>query len=97
MKKCSPKHLQIITDGNQTIPAQQTTTVNAKVVTTSTNDITGAIQPLPQFDETANIIVAPALVSAHNKRINITIVNLTEFPYTMKSHTKIAELQILKS
>ena len=96
MKKCNPKPLQIITDGNQTIPPQQTTTVNVIVVTTNTNDITGAIQPLPQFDETANIIIAPALASAHNKRISIKIVNLTEFPYTIKSHTKIAELQILK-
>ena len=96
MKKCNPKPLQNIFDGNQTIPPQQTTTVNAIVVTTNTNDITGAIQPLPQFDETANIIVAPALASAHNKRISIRIVNLAEFSYTMKSHTKIAELQILK-
>ena len=96
MKKCNPKPLQIVTDGIQTKPPQQTTTVNAIVVTTNTNDITGAIQPLPQFDETANIIVAPALASAHNKRISIRIVNLTEFPYTIKSHTKIAELQILK-
>ena len=96
MKKCNPKFLQIITDGNQTIPSQQPATVNAIVITTHTNDITGAIQPLPQFDETVNIIVAPALASAHNKRINIRIVNLTEFPYTIKNHTKIAELQILK-
>ena len=96
MKKCNPKPLQIITDGNQTKPPQQTTTVNAIIVTTNTNDITGAIQPIPQFDETANIIVAPALASAHYKRINIRIVNLTEFPYTTKNHTKIAELQILK-
>ena len=52
--------------GNQTLSPQQTTTVNAIVITTNTNDVTGAVQPLPQFDETAMIIVAPAL--AHNKR-----------------------------
>ena len=60
------------------------------------SDVTGAIQPIPQFDETATIIVAPALATAHNKRINIGIANLKDFPYTKKNHTKLAELQILK-
>ena len=60
------------------------------------NDVTGAVQPLPQFDETATIIVAPALATAHNKRLNIRIANLTDFPHTIKTHTKLAELQILK-
>ena len=54
------------------------------------------LQPLPQFDETATIIVAPALATAHNKRLNIRIANLTDFPHTIKNHTKLAELQILK-
>ena len=83
-------------EGNQTLPPQQTTTVNAIVITTNTNDVTGAVQPLPQFDETATIIVAPALATAHNKRRNIRIANLTDFPHTIKNHTKMAELQILK-
>ena len=96
MKNCNPKPLQIIAEGNQTLPPQQTTTVNAIVITTNTNDVTGAVQPLPQFDETATIIVAPALATAHNKRLNIRIANLTDFPHTIKDHTKLAELQILK-
>ena len=54
------------------------------------------IQPLPQFNETATIIIAPALTTAHNKGLNIRIANLTDFPHTMKNHTKLAELQILK-
>ena len=96
MKKCNPKPLQILAKGNQTLPPQQTTTVNAIVITTNTNDVTGAVQPLPQFDETATIIVAPALATAHNKILNIRIANLTDFPHTIKNHTKLAELQILK-
>ena len=96
MKKCNPKPLQIMVEGNQTLPPQQTTTVNAIVITTNMHDVTGAVQPLPQFDETATIIVAPALATAHNKRLNIRIANLTDFPHTIKSHTKLAELQILK-
>ena len=52
MKKCNPKPLQIMAEGNQTLPPQQTTTVNAIVITTNMNDVTGAVQPLPQFDET---------------------------------------------
>ena len=96
MENCNPKPLQIMAEGNQTLPPQQTTTVNAIVITTNTNDVTGAVQPLPQFEETATIIVAPALATAHNKRLNIRIANLTDFRHTIKNHTKLAELQILK-
>ena len=96
MKKCNPKPLQIMAEGNQTLPPQQTTTVNAIVITTNMHDVTGAVQPLPQFDEATTIIVAPALATAHNKRLNILIANLTDFPHTIKNHTKLAELQILK-
>ena len=96
MQNCNPKPLQIMAEGNQTLLPQQTTTVNAIVITTNTTDITGAIQPLPQFDETATIIVAPALATTHNKRINVRVANLTDFPHTIKNHTKMAELQILK-
>ena len=48
------------------------------------------------FDETATIFAAPALATAHNKRINIRMANPTDFPHTIKNHTKLAELQILK-
>ena len=70
-------------EGRQTLLPQQTTTVSA-------------VQPLPQIDETATIIVAPALATAHNKRLNIRIAKLTDFPHTIKNHTKLAELQFLK-
>ena len=95
-KNYNTKPLQIMTEGNQTLPPQQTTTVNAIVITTNATDITAAVKPLPQFDETATIIVAPALATAHNKRINLRIANLTDFLHTIKNHTKLAELQILK-
>ena len=78
-KNCNPKPLQIMAEGNQTLQPRKTTTVNAIVITTNAIDITGAVQPLPQFDETATIIVAPALATAHNKRINLRIADLTEF------------------
>ena len=81
---------------NQTLLPHQTTTANAIVITTNATDITGAVQLLPQFDVTATIIVAPAQATAHNKRINLRIANLTDFLHTMKNHTKLAELQILK-
>ena len=95
-KNCNHKSLQIMAEGNQTLLPQETTTVNAIVITTNATDITGAVQPLPQFDETATIIDAPALATTHNKRINLRIANLTDFPHTIKNHTKLAELQILK-
>ena len=60
------------------------------------NDVTGKVQSLSHFDETATIIIAPALATAHNKKINIRIANLTDFPHTIENHPKLAELQILK-
>ena len=70
MKNCNPEPLQIMAEGNQTLSPQPTTTVSAIVTTTNTNDVTGTVQPLPQFDETATIIVAPALATAHNQQEN---------------------------
>ena len=75
MKNCNHRPLQRLSERNQTLLPQQTTTVNAVVVTTNTSDVTGAIQPLPQFDEKAIIIVAPAFATALKKRINIRIAN----------------------
>ena len=66
MKNCNPKPFQTMAEGNQTLSPQKTTTVNAVFITTKTNDVTGAKQPLPQFDEAATIIVAPALAKTHN-------------------------------
>ena len=96
MKISDPKPLQILAEGNQTLLPQQTTTVNAVVITTNANDVTGAVQPLLQFDETGTIIVAPALAKAHNKRVNIRVANSTDFPSTIKHHKQLAELQILQ-
>ena len=96
MKNCNTKPLQIMAEGNQTLLPKQTTTVNAIVITTNINDVTGTVQPLPQLDETVTIIIAPALARAHNKRLNMRIAKLTGFHQTKKNHTKLAELQILK-
>ena len=92
MKNWNPKPLQILAQGQQTLLPQQTTTVNAVVITTNKIDVTGAVQPLPQFDKTGTIIVAPALATTHNKRINIRRANMTDFPHTIENHTKMAEL-----
>ena len=64
MKNCNPKPLQILTEGNQTLLPQRTSTVKAVVLNTNTNNITGVVQPLPHFDETATIIVAQSV--SHN-------------------------------
>ena len=96
IKNCNPKSLQIMARRKQTLSPQQTTTVNAVVITTNTNEVTATTQPLPQFEETATIIVAPALATAHDKRINNRKASLTDFPHTIKNHIKLAELQILK-
>ena len=55
------------------------------------HSITGTIQPLPQFDECAKVIT-----TARDKKIPIKIANTTDFPYTIATDTKMAELQNLK-
>ena len=42
------------------------------------------------------MIVAPAITTARDKKVPIKIANTTNFPYTIATDTKIAELQILK-
>ena len=90
-KNSNLKPLQIMAGGNQTITPQQTRTVSAIVITTNTNDVTGMVHPLPQFDETATIIVAPALATSRNKRIKIRIANLPDFPHTIKKPHRIGK------
>ena len=60
------------------------------------NPVTGTIQPLPQFDESSKLMVAPAITTARGKKVAIKFANTTDFPYTIAADTKIAELQILK-
>ena len=59
IKKCNPHPIQIRTNVTQMVPAQQTLTVNAVAITNIEHPITDTIQPQPQFDEDAQIIVAP--------------------------------------
>ena len=58
--------------------------------------IIGTIQPLPQFDECAKLIVAPTITTARDKKVALKLDDTTDFPYTISADTKLAELQILK-
>ena len=58
--------------------------------------ITGTKKPLPQCDECAKVIVAPTITTARDIKVPIKIANTTDFPYTIATDTKIAELQFLK-
>ena len=96
MQKSNPKPISIKTEGKHTIPAQDTQIIHASVFLNNDHPRTGTVQPLPQFDETAKLIVAPAKTTACDKRVAKKIANTTDFPYTINLHTKLAELQILK-
>ena len=96
MQKCILKPITIKTEEKQTIPAQATGIIHASITVSNDHPITGTVQPLPQFDENAKLIVAPAITTARDKRVPIKIANTTDFPYTITPHTKLAELQILK-
>ena len=95
-QKCNPKPITIKTEAKHTIPAHSTRIIYATIPVSTEHPITGTIQPLPQFDECAKVIVAPAITTARDKKIPIKIANTTDFPYTMATDTKMAELQILK-
>ena len=95
-QKCNPKPITIKTEAKHTIPAHSTRIIYATIPVSTEHPITGKTQPLPQFDECAKVIVAPAITTARDKKIPIKIANTTDFPYTMATDTKMAELQILK-
>ena len=61
MKNFTPQTMQVRTNETQTIPPQQARTINAIVITNAEHTITGTIQPLPQFDENTQIIIAAAI------------------------------------
>ena len=95
-QKCNPKPITAKTEAKHTIPAQSTRIIYASLPVSNENPITGTIQPLPQFDESSKLMVAPAITTARGKKIAIKVANTTDFPYTIAADTKIAELQILK-
>ena len=64
MKNCNPKPLQIRAEGNKFYPRNKQLQCRQKKITTSTNDARVAVQPLPQFEETAKIFVTPELATA---------------------------------
>ena len=95
-QKCNPKPITIKTEAKHTIPAHSTRIIYATIPVSIEHSITGTIQPLPQFDECAKVIVAPAITTARDKKVPIKIANTTDSSYTIATDTKIAELQILK-
>ena len=95
-QKCNPKPITIKTEAKHTIPAHSTRIIYATILVSTEHPITGTIQPLPQFDECAKVIVVPAITTARDKKIPIKIANTKDFPYTKATDTKMAELQILK-
>ena len=96
MQKCNPKPITIKTEAKHTIPAHATRIIYASITVSTEHPITGTIQPLPHFDERSKLMVAPARATARDKKVAIKIANTTDFPYTIATDTKIAELQILK-
>ena len=96
MKRKIATQITVKTEGKHTIPTQSTRTIHASKTASAYHPITGTIQPLPQFDESAKLIVAPAITTSRDKNIAIEKANTTYFPYTLTPNTKLAELQILK-
>ena len=88
--------IMIKTEAKHTIPAHPPRTIYASIPVSTEHPITDTIQPLPQFDECAKMIVAPAITTARDKKVPIKIANTTDLPYTMATDTKVAQLQILK-
>ena len=96
MQKGNPQPIMIQTEAKHTIPAHSTTIIDASIPGSSEHPITGTIQPLPQFDECAKLIVAPAITTAMDKRAAIQIANTTDFPHTIAADTKVPEFQNLR-
>ena len=85
-QKCNHKPITIKTEEKHTIQAQATRIIHASITASNDHPITGTVQPLPQFDENAKLIVALAITTARDKRVAIKIANTTDFPYTVTPH-----------
>ena len=96
MQKCNPKPILIKTESKHTIPSHATRIIYASISVSTEHPITGTIQPLPHFDECSKLMIAPAITKARNEKVAIKIANTTDFPHTIATDTKVAELQILK-
>ena len=96
MQKCARGPIKTKIEGKHTIPAQATRVIHASVTVSKDHPITGTAQLLPQFEETAKLIVAPGITIARDKCVAIKIANTTDFPNELNTHTKQAGLQILK-
>ena len=96
MQNCSPKPITIKTESKHTKPAQSTRIIHASIPVSNDHRITATVQRLPQLDECAKLIVAPAITTARDKKVAIKIANTTGFPYKITPDSKLAELQILK-
>ena len=94
--KIATPSLMIKTESKHTIPAHATRIIYASIPVSTEHPITGTIQPLPQFDECSKLLVAPAITTATDKKVAKKIAKTTDFPYTIATDTKIAELQILQ-
>ena len=64
----NPKPITIETESKHTIPARSTRVIHASIFVSNYHPITGTVQPLPQFDECATLIVAPTITTAKDKR-----------------------------
>ena len=95
MQKCNSKPITIRTKNKHTVSAQSTRIIYMSIRASNLHPIPGTVQPLPQFDECAKLIIAPGVTTAREKRVAIKIINTTDFPYTITPNTKLAELQIL--
>ena len=55
------------------MPAQSTSIIYPSIPVSNEHPLTGTIQPLPQFDGRAKLIVAPAITTARDKKVAIKL------------------------
>ena len=72
-QKCNPNPIAIKIEAKHTIPAHSTRTIYPSIPVSTEHPITGTIQPLPQLDECAKLIVATAITTARDKRYRIKL------------------------
>ena len=96
MQNCYPKPITIKTESKHTIATQSELIIHASILVSNNHPRTGTIQPLPQFDGCAKLIVVPVITTARDKRGVIISANTTDFSNTINPNTKLVELQILK-
>ena len=89
------KLYKVQTKSPLTIPPETTQTITAYTDIASTIDTTGVINPATHHSSGDPLVVASSISTASNRKIDVSVTNTTQTPYTIKKNTTVAEFKVM--